>query len=114
MWPRKQKRQMPLVVVKRDEPVVWSRPDAGFMRNAINSESGKKAIKILEDSIATSLNGREEMGSAVIRAQGMTAMLDLLFRLAAKNRYTGQEEDLTTTEDDKGFEERTILQEDEE
>lgn len=114
MWPRKKPEPKPLVVIKRDEELIWTRQDAAFIRNVVSSESGKKAVKILEDAIATSLNGQERMDDAVLKAQGMTAMLDLFFRLAAKNRYTGQEEDLNTPEDDKSFEERTTLQEDEE
>jgi len=113
MWLHKKKQKArTLVVIKREEPITWSKPDAAFVRNMLKSESGKKAVKILEDSIATSLNGMEPLDKAVLRAEGMTAMLDLVFRLAAVNRYTGQEKDLSAPEEDKSFTELTTIQED--
>ena len=114
MWLRKKKPESTLVVIKREEALVWAKADAAFIRHMLKTESGIKARKILEDAIATSLNGQEQLDKAVLRAEGMTAMLDLIFRLAATNRYTGQEEDLSSPEEDKAFTETTILQEDEE
>lgn len=110
MWWRNEKPKT-LIVIKRDEELIWTKQDAAFVRGALKSEPGKKLVKILEDSIAVSLNGREDMGDAVKKAGGMTQMLDLIFRLAAKNRYTGVEEDLEEKPEDQAFSEVTTIQE---
>lgn len=90
MWPLKTKQMKPLVVIRRTEPLKWTAGDMQAMRAFIEKGAGYKAVQVIEDCISTYLNGSMDLSIAVQRAKGMTEALDLLIKLAGKNRYTGQ------------------------